>query len=97
MSSIALAIYKIPFLWTIPLLDQKIVRRMLLIVGIFAMFQISVQSMLKQMDSLLQKQQEGLFIPLSDKQIVKQFTLIPIYVTLLQTFLCFQAFSGFMI
>ena len=34
--------------------------------------------MLKQSDSILEKAKDGLFIPLPEKQIIKQFTAVPV-------------------
>ncbi len=36
--------------------------------------------MLRQLDSILEKVQDGLFIPISQKQIIKQFTAIPVMI-----------------
>lgn len=43
-------------------------------------FQQTVQSMLHQLDSILEKAKDGLFLPVSDKEIVTQFTVIPVTV-----------------
>ena len=74
---VSLSIYKIPFFWLMPFLEQKDIRYFLLIGSIFAIFQLTLQSMLRQLESILEKAQDGLFIPLSEKQIIKQFTVIP--------------------
>lgn len=77
---IALSIYKIPFFWSMPFLEQKEIRYILLIGSIFAVFQLTLQSMLRQLDSILEKAKDGLFIPVSEKQIIKQFTEIPVMI-----------------
>lgn len=77
---VSLSIYKTPFFWSMPFLEQKEIRYFLLIGSIFAIFQLTLQSMLRQLDSILEKAQDGLFIPLSEKQIIKQFTAIPVLV-----------------
>ena len=75
---ISLSIYKIPLFWSLPFLEQKETRHFLLIGSIFAIFQLTLQSMLKQSDSILEKAKDGLFIPLPEKQIIKQFTAVPV-------------------
>lgn len=84
---VCLLIYKMPFFWSFMFLDQEAVRKMLLSASIFAIFQISLQSMLKQLDSLIEKRQDGLFIPISNASIVKQFTMIPILVIAIESVL----------
>lgn len=39
--------YKIPFFWSMPFLEQKEIRYILLIGSIFAVFQLTLQSMLR--------------------------------------------------
>ncbi len=78
--AISLSIYKIPFFWSMPFLEQKELRYLLLIGSIFVIFQLTLQSMLRQLDSILEKVQDGLFIPISQKQIIKQFTAIPVMI-----------------
>ena len=75
-----LSIYKIPFFWSMPFLEQKEIRYFLLIGSIFVVFQLTLQSMVRQLDSILEKAQEGLFIPVPQKQIIKQFAAIPVMV-----------------
>lgn len=74
------AIYKIPFFWSMPFLEQKEIRSFLLIGSVFAIFQLTLQSMMRQSDSILEKARDGLFIPIPQKQIIKQFTAIPVMV-----------------
>lgn len=79
---ITFLIYKAPLFWSLPFLDQDGIRYALLVFGMLAVFQLTVQSMLHQMDSISEKAKEGLFLPLSDKEIMIQFTTIPVAVTL---------------
>lgn len=77
---ISLSIYKMPFLWSLPFLEQREIRHFLLIGSVFAIFQLTLQSMLKQLDSILEKAKDGLFIPLPEKEIIKQFTAVPVLI-----------------
>lgn len=61
-------------------LEQDGIRYSLLIFGMLMVFQQTVQSMLHQLDSILEKAKDGLFLPVSDKEIVTQFTVIPVIV-----------------
>lgn len=51
---------------------------MLLLGSIFAVFRLTLRSMVQQLDSILEKATDGLFIPISENRIVKQFMVIPI-------------------
>lgn len=72
---LCLMIYHIPFFWTLPFLEQKEIRYLLLLGSIFAFFRLTLRSMVQQLDSILDKATDGLFIPISENQIVKQFTV----------------------
>ena len=61
-------------------MDQESTRQLLLTGSIFAVFQLTLRSMLLQLDSILEKAQDGLLIPLSEKQIAVQFAVIPMIV-----------------
>ena len=76
--AICLGIYKMPFCWTLPFLQQEEIRYMLWLGSIFAVFRLTLRSMVQQLDSILEKATDGLFIPISENQIVKQFIVIPI-------------------
>ena len=76
--TICLGIYKMPFYWTLPFLQQEEIRYMLLLGSIFAVFRLTLRSMVQQLDSILEKATDGLFIPISENRIVKQFMVIPI-------------------
>lgn len=76
--AICLGIYKMPFCWTLPFLQQEEIRYMLWLGSIFAVFRLTLRSMVQQLDSILEKATDGLFIPISENQIVKQFMVIPI-------------------
>lgn len=75
-------VYKNPVFWSLPFLEQSGVRYSLLIFGMLAVFQLTIQSMLHQLDSISEKANEGLFLPFSDKEIIAQFTIIPVAVML---------------
>lgn len=77
---LCLMIYKVPFCWTLPFLEQKEIRYFLLLGSMFAVFRLTLRSMVQQLDSLLDKATDGLFIPLSENQIVKQFIVVPIII-----------------
>ena len=77
---ITFLIYKSPIFWTFLFLEQDGIRYSLLIFGMLMVFQQTVQSMLHQLDSILEKAKDGLFLPVSDKEIVTQFTVIPVTV-----------------
>ena len=79
---IAFLIYKNPIFWSLPFLEQAGIRYSLLIFGTLAVFQLTIQSMLHQLDSISEKAKDGLFLPLSDKEIIVQFTIIPVTVML---------------
>lgn len=79
---ITFLIYKSPIFWSLPFLGQDGIRYSLLIFGMLVVFQLTVQSMLHQLDSVSEKAKDGLFLPLSDKEIVIQFTVIPVTVML---------------
>ena len=76
--TICLGIYKMPFCWTLQFLQQEEIRYMLWLGSIFAVFRLTLRSMVQQLDSILEKATDGLFIPISENQIVKQFIVIPI-------------------
>lgn len=78
--AITFLIYKIPVFWSLPFLEQDGIRYSLLLFGMLAVFQITMQSMLQQLGSIAEKAKNGLFLPLSDKEIIMQFTVIPIIV-----------------
>lgn len=88
------AIYFVPFLWKIPLLDQLSIRYMLLMIGMLFMYQISIQSMMKQLDSVIEKEKAGLFIPLSNTKLIAQFTIIPAIVILFLTIIASLVLSS---
>ena len=67
-----------PICWTLPFLQQEEIRYMLLLGSIFAVFRLTLRSMVQQLDSILEKATDGLFIPISENRIVKQFMVIPI-------------------
>ena len=75
---ICLGICKMPICWTLPFLQQEEIRYMLLLGSIFAVFRLTLRSMVQQLDSILEKATDGLFIPISENRIVKQFMVIPI-------------------
>ena len=76
----SLTICRVELFWTIPILDQESTRQLLLTGSIFAVFQLTLRSMLLQLDSIFEKAQDGLLIPLSEKQIAVQFAVIPMIV-----------------
>lgn len=76
--AVSLAVCKLPFFWSLPFLDQKEIRRFLLTGSVFAIYQLTIQSMLRQLDSMLEKARDGLFLPLAEKQIIKQFAAVPV-------------------
>lgn len=78
--AISLTICKVELFWSIPFLDQKEFRQILLTGSVFSVFQLTLRSMLLQLDSLLEKARDGLFIPFTKKQIITQFSFIPIMV-----------------
>ena len=53
--TICLGIYKMPFYWTLPFLQQEEIRYMLLLGSIFAVFRLTLRSMVQQLDSILEK------------------------------------------
>lgn len=77
---ITFLIYKIPVFWSLPFLEQTGIRYTLLLFGILTIFQLTIQGMLHQLDSILEKAKNGLFLPFSDKEIIVQFTIIPLIV-----------------
>lgn len=80
---LAFAIYKMPFFWSLPFLDQPSIRHMILVIGMLAVFQITIQSMLKQLSSIVEKAENGLFIPLKMKKILLQFLILPMMTILM--------------
>ena len=84
-----------PFYWTLPFLQQEEIRYMLLLGSIFAVFRLTLRSMVQQLDSILEKATDGLFIPISENRIVKQFMVIPITIcrNIFLTFPILQAFQ----
>ncbi|WP_207719160.1 hypothetical protein, partial [Blautia massiliensis (ex Durand et al. 2017)] len=93
--TICLGIYKMPFYWTLPFLQQEEIRYMLLLGSIFAVFRLTLRSMVQQLDSILEKATDGLFIPISENRIVKQFMVIPITIVCGKgIFCCKQRYSA---
>ncbi|MDO4273951.1 MAG: hypothetical protein Q4D16_09780 [Eubacteriales bacterium] len=80
--AVTFLIYRYPVFWSFPFLEEGGIRYSLLIFGMLAVFQLTVQSMLHQLDSISEKAKDGLFLPLSDKEIIIQFTIIPVAVML---------------
>lgn len=75
------------FLLDATVLQQEEIRYMLWLGSIFAVFRLTLRSMVQQLDSILEKATDGLFIPISENQIVKQFIVIPI------TIICGDGFA----
>lgn len=83
MFIITFFIYQYPVFHWLPFLDQTEIRYSFLLFGMLAVFQLTMQAMLQQLDSLLEKAVDGLFLPFSHKEIMLQFTIIPAIVMLL--------------
>lgn len=78
--AITFAVYEIPFFWKFPLVELKEIREILLIFGMLVLYQLTIQSMLREMDNLLEKSKEGLFLPLKKGNILIQITAIPMVI-----------------
>lgn len=93
---ITFTIYKFPIFWSIPVLNQPEIRYLLLLFGMMAVYQLSIQSMIRQMDDVLEKSREGLFLPLNNKEILIQFTVFPFLIVItLSLFLGALLHTGF--
>lgn len=80
-------VYKVPLFWNLPFLEQPAIRSMLLTMGMAIAYQTTLQNMLKQLDSMLEKAEDGLFIPLPKKTVLTQFTIIPVMTVIAITLL----------
>ena len=93
---ITFTIYKSPIFWVFPVLNQPEIRYLLLLFGMMSVYQLSIQSMVRQMDDLLEKSKEGLFLPLNNIEILIQFTVVPFGVVfILSLFLGILLCTGF--
>ncbi len=95
MFCILFAIYKLPFFWSFPLLNQKEIRYALLLFGMMAVYRLSLQSMIEQLDSIMEKAKNGLFLPMKKRDILIQFSFFPsLVVILISVVLAFLLGSG---
>lgn len=72
--------YMMPCFWTLPFLEIKEMRYLLLFWGMLILYQLPIQCMLHQMGGLIDKAKDGLFLPLTKRGIFLQFTIIPVVV-----------------
>ncbi|MCI9127796.1 MAG: hypothetical protein HFG28_11555 [Eubacterium sp.] len=81
--------YNFEFFWQFPILEYEQTRYILLVAGVFFLYQISVQTFVQQLNDIIEKQINGLFIPIELKKIILQFIIIPLIILSVVTFLLF--------
>lgn len=82
--TLSFTIYTIPFFWEFPMLEIKEVRYLVLLMGIYSIAQISIREFSSQIIGFMEKQANGLFLPVKEKKIIFQFALFPwLYITVI--------------
>lgn len=80
-------VYTIPFFWQFPVIEMEQIRYVLLLFGIFMFYQLSIQTFIRQLIDILEKQKEGLYIPIKVNIIIRQFSVVPEIILLTITIL----------
>ena len=85
--SITFAISKVEFFWQFPIIDIEQTRYVLLLGGVFFLYQICVQTFVKQLNDIVEKQKDGLYIPIRTGNIILQFAIVPSIILTVLTFI----------
>lgn len=75
--TITFVINKFDFFWQFPIIDSEQTRYVLLLGGVFSLYQICVQTFVKQLNDIVEKQYDGLYIPIKNENIILQFAIVP--------------------